>query len=152
MSQVIHKITDLMMKHNAIIVLEDLNSGFKNSRKKVEKQVYDKFETMLINKLSYFVDKKQDKFNEGGLLNAYQLVNKDSKGKQSGVLFYIPAWNTSKIDPVTGFVNLFYLKNMSIEKAKEFFNKFEDITDFEIFLAISISSIFILLFVLKTYE
>ena len=127
MSQVIHKITDLMMKYNAIIVLEDLNSGFKNSRKKVEKQVYDKFETMLINKLSYFVDKKQDKFNEGGLLNAYQLVNKDSKGKQSGVLFYIPAWNTSKIDPVTGFVNLFYLKNMSIEKAKEFFNKFEDI-------------------------
>lgn len=127
MSQVVHKITDLMMKHNAIIVLEDLNSGFKNSRKKVEKQVYDKFETMLINKLSYFVDKKQDKFNEGGLLNAYQLVNKESKGKQSGVLFYIPAWNTSKIDPVSGFVNLFYIKNMSIEKAKEFFNKFEDI-------------------------
>jgi CRISPR-associated protein Cpf1 len=127
MSQVVHKITDLMLKYNAIIVLEDLNSGFKNSRKKVEKQVYDKFETMLINKLSYFVDKKQDKFKEGGLLNAYQLVNKDSKGKQSGVLFYIPAWNTSKIDPVTGFVNLFYLKNMSIEKAKEFFNKFEDI-------------------------
>lgn len=127
MSQVIHKITDLMIKHNAIIVLEDLNSGFKNSRKKVEKQVYDKFETMLINKLSYFVDKKQDKFSEGGLLNAYQLVNKESKGKQSGVLFYIPAWNTSKIDPVTGFVNLFYIKNMSIEKVKEFFNKFEDI-------------------------
>ena len=127
MSQVIHKITDLMIKYNAIIVLEDLNSGFKNSRKKVEKQVYDKFETMVINKLSYFVDKKQGKFDEGGLLNAYQLVNKDSKGKQSGVLFYIPAWNTSKIDPVTGFVNLFCIKNMSIEKAKEFFNKFENI-------------------------
>lgn len=127
MSQVIHKITDLMLKYNAIIVLEDLNSGFKNSRKKVEKQVYDKFETMLTNKLSYLIDKKLDKNNDGGILNAYQLVNKETKGRQSGVLFYIPAWNTSKIDPVTGFVNLFYIKNMSIDKSKEFFNKFEDI-------------------------
>lgn len=127
MSQVIHKITDLMIKYNAIIVLEDLNSGFKNSRKKVEKQVYDKFETMLTNKLSYLIDKKLDKNNDGGILNAYQLVNKETKGRQSGVLFYIPAWNTSKIDPVTGFVNLFYIKNMSIDKSKEFFNKFEDI-------------------------
>lgn len=127
MSQVIHKITDLMLKHNALIVLEDLNSGFKNSRKKVEKQVYDKFETMLINKLSYFVNKNENKFNEGGLLNAYQLVSKESKGRQSGILFYIPAWNTSKIDPVTGFVNLFYIKNMSIEKSKEFFSKFDEI-------------------------
>lgn len=127
MSQVIHKITDLMLKYNAIIVLEDLNSGFKNSRKKVEKQVYDKFETMLTNKLSYLINKKLDKNNDGGILNAYQLVNKETKGRQSGVLFYIPAWNTSKIDPVTGFVNLFYIKNMSIDKSKEFFNKFEDI-------------------------
>lgn len=127
MSQVIHKITDLMLKYNAIIVLEDLNSGFKNSRKKVEKQVYDKFETMLTNKLSYLINKKLDKNNDGGILNAYQLVNKETKGRQSGVLFYIPAWNTSKIDPVTGFVNLFYIKNMSIDKSEEFFNKFEDI-------------------------
>lgn len=127
MSQVIHKITDLMLKYNAIIVLEDLNSGFKNSRKKVEKQVYDKFETMLTNKLSYLINKKLDKNNDGGILNAYQLVNKETKGRQSGVLFYIPAWNTSKIDPVTGFVNLFYIKNMNIDKSKEFFNKFENI-------------------------
>lgn len=128
-SQVVHKITELMLKYNAIIVLEDLNSGFKNSRKKVEKQVYNKFETMLTNKLSYLIDKKVDKFSDGGLLNAYQLVNKEIKGqpKQNGVLFYIPAWNTSKIDPVTGFVNLFYIKNMSIEKTKEFFNKFKAI-------------------------
>lgn len=128
MSQVVHKITELMLKYNAVIILEDLNSGFKNSRKKVEKQVYDKFETMLTNKLSYLINKKTDKFDEGGLLNAYQLVNKETNGRQSGVLFYIPAWNTSKIDPVTGFVNLFYIKNMSIEKTKEFFKKFKSIT------------------------
>lgn len=39
-SQVIHKIVTLMEKYNAIIVIEDLNKGFKNSRIKVEKQVY----------------------------------------------------------------------------------------------------------------
>ena len=48
-------------------------------------------------------------------------------GKQSGVLFYIPAWNTSKLDPTTGFVNLFYVKYESAEKTKEFIRKFEDI-------------------------
>lgn len=131
MSQVIHIIVELMKKYNAIIVLEDLNSGFKNSRIKVEKQVYQKFEKMLIDKLNYLVFKDNEWEQEGGILNAYQLTNQFESfrklGKQSGVLFYIPAWCTSKIDPTTGFVNLFYLKYESVEKTKEFINKFEDI-------------------------
>lgn len=129
MSQVVHILVELMMKYNGVIVLEDLNKGIKNSRKKVEKQVYDKFETMLVNKLAYIVDKKiTDKNAEGGLLRAYQLATTSMNGaKQNGFIFYIPAWNTSKIDPTTGFVNLFYIKNMSIEKTKEFFNKFKEI-------------------------
>ncbi len=130
MSQVVHKLVELMQKYNAIIVLEDLNKGMKNSRKKVEKQIYGKFETMLINKLSYVVDKNiADKNEEGGLLNAYQFAtssNKDSK--QNGFVFYIPAWNTSKIDPTTGFVNLFNLKDYSSEeKCKNFVEIIKDI-------------------------
>ena len=120
-----------MRKYNAIVVLEYLNNGFKNSRIKVEKQVYQKFEKMLIDKLNYLVFKDVEWNDEGGVLNAYQLTNKfDSfkkMGKQSGVLFYIPAWNTSKLDPTTGFVNLFYVKYESAEKTKEFIRKFEDI-------------------------
>lgn len=125
MSQVVHKLVQLMIKYNAIVVLEDLNSGFKNSRKKVEKQVYDKFETKLISKLSYLIDKEVlDKHAEGGLLNAYQLTNTEiKKSKQNGVIFYIPAWCTSKIDPVTGFVSLFDLKRIN----KEFIEKFNSI-------------------------
>jgi len=130
-SQVIHKITQLMIEYSAIVVLEDLNFGFKTSRQKVEKQVYQKFEKMLIDKLNYLVDKKKNKNELGGLLNAYQLTNKFESfqkiGKQNGFLFYIPAWNTSKMDPVTGFVNLFDTRYTSIEKSKEFFEKFEDI-------------------------
>ena len=130
-SQVINKIVNLMKKYNAIIVLENLNYAFKNSRIKVEKQVYQKFEKMLIEKLNYLVFKDNNWDEEGGVLNAYQLTNKfesfEKLGRQSGILFYIPAWCTSKIDPTTGFVNLFYVKYENIQEAKEFVSKFEDI-------------------------
>ena len=98
---------------------------------KVEKQVYQKFEKMLIDKLNYLVDKKKGITEDGGLLNAYQLTDKfegfQKLGKQTGFLFYVPAWNTSKMDPTTGFVNLFYTKYESIEKTRNFINKFGDI-------------------------
>ena len=128
LSQVIHKISELMVEYNAIVVLEDLNMGFMRGRQKVEKQVYQKFEKMLIDKLNYLADKKKKAGELGGTLNAYQLTNKfesfQKMGKQSGFLFYVPAWNTSKMDPVTGFVNLFDTRYENMEKAKTFFGKF----------------------------
>ncbi len=131
MSQVIHKIAQLMVKYNAIVVLEDLNMGFMRGRQKVEKQVYQKFEKMLIDKLNYLVDKQCDAAELGGVLNAYQFTNKfesfQKLGKQSGFLFYIPAWNTSKMDPTTGFVNLLDTHYENMEKAKAFFGKFKSI-------------------------
>lgn len=131
LSQVVHKITQLMVKYHAVVVLEDLNKGFMRGRQKVEKQVYQKFEKMLIDKLNYLVDKKADATQSGGLLNAYQLTSKfdsfQKLGKQNGFLFYIPAWNTSKIDPVTGFVNLLDTRYQNTEKAKAFFSKFDAI-------------------------
>ena len=131
LSQVVHKIVELCRKYKAIIVMEDLNNGFKNSRIKVEKQVYQKFEKMLIDKLNYLVYKDEAEDNEGGIYNAYQLTNKFESfkkiGRQTGILFYIPAWCTSKIDPTTGFVNLFNIKYKNVESAKDFINKFDDI-------------------------
>lgn len=132
LSQVIHKISELMIKYNAIVVLEDLNrSGFIRSRQKVEASVYQKFEKMLIDKLNYLVDKKKLPTESGGALNAYQLTNKfesfQKLGKQSGFLFYVPAWCTSKIDPITGFINLLDTRYESIEKSKAFFSKFDSI-------------------------
>ncbi|MDP1726874.1 MAG: type V CRISPR-associated protein Cas12a/Cpf1 [Bacteroidota bacterium] len=131
-SQVIHRITELIIQYNAIVVLEDLNMGFMRGRQKVEKQVYQKFEKMLIDKLNYLVDKKKEPTETGGLLNALQLTNPfvsfHKIGKQSGFLFYIPAWNTSKMDPVTGFVNLFQIKYENVEKARSFLSSFSDIS------------------------
>ena len=133
-SQVIYKISQLMIKYNAILVLENLNEGFINGRKKVGKQVYQKFEKMMIDKLNYLVDKNLEEGEAGGLLKAYQLASKFESfkklGKQSGMMFYIPAWNTSNIDPSTGFVNLFerkHLKYSSVNAAVDFWSKFESI-------------------------
>ena len=129
LSQAIHVITNLMLEYQAVIVLEDLNVGFVNGRKKVEKQVYEKFEKMLIDKLNYLVNKTVDAEQPGGALKAYQLANPfegfGKMGQQSGFLFYIPAWNTSKIDPTTGFVNLLYPKYTNMTEAKIFIEKFD---------------------------
>ena len=131
LSQVIYRIITLMVKYQAIVVLEDLNMGFKRGRQKVENSVYQQFEKSLIEKLNYLVDKSKCPEEPGGFLNAFQLTNKFTSfremGKQNGFLFYIPAWNTSKIDPVTGFVDMLHPKYESVEKARSFFSKFKSI-------------------------
>lgn len=132
LSQVVRVVTDMMTRYHAIVVLENLNSGFKRGRQKVERQVYQKFEKMLIDKLNYWVDKKRTADEPGGALKAYQLTNPfvsfEKIGRQNGFLFYVPAWNTSKIDPVTGFVNLFDTRYESVAKSQAFFAKFNSIS------------------------
>lgn len=131
LSQVIHIIAKMMVEYKAIVVLEDLNMGFIRGRQKIERQVYEKFEKMLIDKLNYYVDKQKPADEIGGLLHAMQLANKfvsfKKLGKQSGCLFYIPAWNTSKIDPTTGFVNLLDTRYENADKVRLFFSKFDSI-------------------------
>lgn len=131
LSQVVHIISQMMVEYKAIVVLEDLNMGFMRGRQKVEKQVYQKFEKLLIDKLNYLVDKHAPAGECGSVMKAYQLTSKfdsfQKLGKQSGFLFYVPAWNTSKIDPVTGFANFISTKYENIEKSRNLFGKFADI-------------------------
>lgn len=131
MSQVVHIIAKLMIKYNAIVVLEDLNSGFKRGRQKVEKQVYQKFEKALIDKLNYLVDKTAEQQEVTGLYKALQLTEKfesfSKMSKQNGAIFYVPAWNTSKMDPTTGFVNMLNTKYENIAKSKAFIEKMGNI-------------------------
>ena len=99
-------------------------------RQKIERQVYEKFEKMLIEKLNCYINKQADVTEPTGLLHPLQLTCEAKKWKRShqcGCLFYIPAWNTSKIDPVTGFVDLLHPKYESVEKARAFFCKFKTI-------------------------
>lgn len=132
LSNVVHEIAKLMIDNNAIVVMEDLNFGFKRGRFAVERQVYQKFENMLIEKLNYLVFKDKGVTEPGGVLNAYQLTDKSTNvsdvGKQCGWLFYVPAAYTSKIDPKTGFANLLNMKDLTnVAKKRMFFSKFKDI-------------------------
>ena len=132
LSNVVHEIAKMMVEHNAIVVMEDLNFRFKRGRFAVERQIYQKFENMLIEKLNYLVFKDKKVTEPGGVLNAYQLTNKSANVsdvyRQCGWLFYIPAAYTSKIDPKTGFANLFITKGLTnVEKKKEFFDQFDSI-------------------------
>ena len=130
LSQAVHKLTKLIVdKYQAIVVLENLSKGFMQTQ--IESAVYAKFEQMLITKLNLYIDKQKDKNAIGGLYHPLQLTSpyksKSTASIQNGIIFYIPAWCTSKIDPVTGFVNYIRPKYENIQAAREFLSKFDDI-------------------------
>lgn len=131
LSKVVSVITKMMIKHNAIIVMENLNNGFKRNRIHIDTQIYQAFEEKLIKKLNHLVFKNKDKNEIGGALKALQLsckfISHNKLGTQSGFVYYVPAWNTSKIDPTTGFVNLFKTKFTNMVETKKFFANFDSI-------------------------
>lgn len=102
---------------------------------KVEKNIYQRFEKMLIDKMNYLAFKKNiegkaiNPYEIGGVMNGYQLTNKFTNfadmGSQNGFIFYVPAAYTSVIDPVTGFVDVFQRAEF---KTGDFLQKFEDIS------------------------
>lgn len=131
LSQVVHEIAKLVVEHNAIVVFEDLNFGFKRGRFKVEKQIYQKLEKALIDKLNYLVFKDKNPMEAGGVLHGLQLTAPFESftkiGKQTGIIFYVPAYHTSKVCPASGFVNLLYPRYETSKKSQEFFKKFDEI-------------------------
>ena len=74
---------------------------------------------MLIDKLNYLVDKK--KLPDIGTLKALQLPFQSFEKWASKTAFCsMFRLNTSKIDPTTGFVNLFDTRYTNVEAAKVF--------------------------------
>lgn len=123
-SQVVRKLADLAIEHNAIIVLEDLNMRFKQIRGGIEKSIYQQLEKALIEKLNFLVNKGEKNPEKAGhLLKAYQLAAPfttfQEMGKQTGILFYTQASYTSKIDPVSGWRPNLYLKYKNAETTKK---------------------------------
>lgn len=132
-SQVVKKIVDLMIKYNAIVVFEDLNGGFKNSRKKIEQSVYQKLELALAKKLNFLVNKNTQLGEAGSVTNPYQLTPQvgtfgDIKGKQRWAVLYTRANYTSQTDPVTWWRKTIYLKRWKIESMqKQLIDAFDDL-------------------------
>lgn len=89
------------------------------------------FENALIKKLNYLVLKNADNHQLGSVRKALQLTNNftdiKSIGKQTGFIFYVPAWNTSKIDPTTGFVDLLKPRYENMAQAQSFISRFKKI-------------------------
>lgn len=114
-SQIVRKIVDLAIKHNAFIILEDLNIGFKRGRQKIEKSVYQKLELAIAKKLNFVVDKKVADGMPGSVQNALQLTpsvsNFQDIGKQCGIMLYVRANYTSQTDPVTGWRKTIYFRS-----------------------------------------
>lgn len=136
LSQAVHEIAKMAVDNKAIIVMEKLSEGFKSARQKYLSSVYQLFERMLVRKLSFYTDKTLDKNAPGGILNALQLTAMDSVDLnknddnvvQNGIIFFVPAWMTSKIDPVTGFANLFTFGGIkTLTEAKKLLSKFSAI-------------------------
>lgn len=118
-----------MIEKNAIVVLENLNFGFKRGRIKIEKQVYQKFEKALIDKLNYLVFKDSCEGESGHYLSGYQLAapfeSFERLGSQTGLIYYVIPSYTSKICPNTGFVDLLKPKYENASQAISFFNRFD---------------------------
>ncbi len=140
----VHEICRIAVEENAIIVMEDLNYGFKNSRKKVERQTYQTFERMLIEKLQLLAFKDREFRVPGGVLNPYQLCCQVSSlediPRHCGIIFHVLASYTSRIDPTTGFINAFNLSAITNNRLRSDFlgkmksiryNAAEDVFEFE---------------------
>ncbi len=123
LSLAVGKIIRLAIKNNALIVLENLNYGFKKSRTiKFEKSVYQKFEVALATKLQHVVLKEKQPHELGGSLNGLQLcpqldITKLDTAQEWGIIKYVGASYTSRICPLTGWHKTKYLKKIEDIKA-----------------------------------
>ncbi len=133
-SQIVYEIVKEVTNKPTYIVLEDLNTGFKRGRQKIEKQIYQKFEVALAKKLNFIVDKTAQDGELASVTKALQLTppvenyQDIEKKKQVGVMLYTRANYTSVTDPKTGWRKTVYLKKGSEESIKEqILEKFTDI-------------------------
>lgn len=132
MSRVVNEISEIVIQNNAVIALENLNWGFKQSRSHIEKQVYQKIENALVAKLGYLTLKTVSQDEPGGAGCGYQLTNPMTSAKnkrfQNGIMFFVPPSNTSAIDPTTGYIQPLFCRYESVEKAKKLIaDKIKDI-------------------------
>ncbi len=139
-SQVVYKLVELIIEHNAIIVFEDLNSWFKRWRQKIEKQIYQKLELALAKKLNYLTFKDRKNNEIWWYLNWIQLVWKVNdysdiwNYKQSGIVFYTNPAYTSTTCPICGWrKTLKFPRNLSKQSILNFFENIEINFDWEKF-------------------
>lgn len=134
LSRALGEIVRLMVKFNAICVVENLSSNFRNAGGGIFAygNFYKGFETNLIKKLNCLIIKDAEKDKAGSVLRSLQMTRSfesfEKAGRQSGWLFMLDPAYISAVDPLTGFVNLFSFRNLkTIRQKAEFLQKFKSI-------------------------
>ena len=131
LSQMVSIISSLVLQYDAIVVLEDLDTRFRQERQCIESNVYMHFEEALIRKLNCYVSKTKSAVEAGGIMKPLQLTGKFKSlsgiGCQSGVVFLYAPWKTKRMDPVTGFVSQLDARYQNVGSALLFFNRFDSI-------------------------
>lgn len=128
--QAVSFIVKKAVANDAVICIENIDTKFKQKRMCVDNQVYQKFEDMLVKRLSCFSDPHIPMGEPGSLINPLQLASiKYSKGKQNGILFKVNNARTAQADDKTGFCNMFSLKNITtMAEKRDFIENFTEIS------------------------
>ena len=130
LSKAISKIARLVIKYNAILIVEKINNNVKDKYSALDDVCFKKFETMLLARFADLYFKDIPEGEPGSFTNPYQLCSNDSKKiLQDGIIFLVPNGITQTLDPETGFVYDFITSNVHTKKGKiAFLSKFDNIT------------------------
>lgn len=128
--QAVSWIVKKAIETNAIICIEELSKGFKEKRKCIDNNVYEKFEKMLVNRLSCFTDVHIPMGEPGSLVKPLQLASaRLDKARQNGILFKVNNARTAMVDEENGFTNMFAFGNVStVSGMKSFLSKMREIS------------------------
>lgn len=129
LSAAISKIVRLALKNNAIILIEGFMDKFLDKRSCLDNQVYKKFESMLLKRLSCLHLPDVDATEPGGIANPLQLADLNRQNAvANGILFKANTAYTATLCPATGFLNLFDFNGCKTVKARrEFLKKMDEI-------------------------
>ena len=127
-SYAIREVADMVLKYDAMVVLEKATNG--GSFNLLSTRTYVKFKNALINKLQFLNDVSKKDTEPGGVLNPYNLTHvdkdKDFEKELNGIVLQIPAFYMAMKDINSEFVLLKspFAKNQS--QRKNLVNKFKN--------------------------
>lgn len=121
------EIAKIAIDNDAIIVIDKISENTREKLSCIDAQIFGTFIEALKNKLSAYIIKEADRNEVGGILNPLNL-SYASKGWQAGLVYTMPASNTTSVDIESGFENHFCLRDVkNSTQVKNFFGSFKEI-------------------------
>ena len=129
-SKAVSEIARLVIKYNAILVIEKINQNVKDKYSAMDDTCFKKFETMLLSRFADLHFRGIPEGEPGSFSNPYQLCSNDPKKiLQDGIVFFVPNGYTRNLDPETNFVCDFDTSKIHTKKGKlAFLSKFDNIS------------------------